>query len=190
MHASSHSPLSQYIMRCCSPVPERIYASPRSWQRSGRQAPLILDTQRVAYPYAQGVWRCVPAQSHISHFPLVTMNIKEAFSEIWISFQQLGIQKPITIFSSFSTYPNKIASVWGLYTCEWTIPLLKPAPKVPVLNGGKRIKIRWEPCLSSSSSLLLLRVTVPDLESRRILESEGNWEITQIDVLPLQNFLK
>lgn len=34
----------------------------------------------------------VPAQSQISHFLLVTMNIKEAFFEIWILFQQLGIE--------------------------------------------------------------------------------------------------
>lgn len=88
------------------PLLEYIYAGPRSRPRSRRQAPSILDIQRVPYPYAQSVWCCVPALSQISHFLLVTVNIKEAFSEIWILFQQLGIEKPI--ISSFPMYLNEI----------------------------------------------------------------------------------
>lgn len=81
----------QYTRRWLSLLPEYIYAGPRSWQRSRRQAPSILDTQSHL-SICSGCLMPVPAQSQISHFLLVTMNIKEAFFEIWILFQQLGIE--------------------------------------------------------------------------------------------------
>lgn len=84
------------------------------------------------YPHAQSVCCHVPAQSQISHFPLVTVKIKKAFSQIWILFEQSRMEKSIIIslylLHTFSLLPLlMLMGVFHTYTF-----------KASVLTGEKK----------------------------------------------------